>query len=605
MEQAQNFSVKSRLWLFTILFLLLIIFLSWTTFKDSFKVALSGDDWLLHYTIWIIFDIQKSASFFNPSTYLCTYCPHYLFLSVIKHFWGYSPFYYYLVSLIFRIGVSISLFFLVRKMTKQTLPALLSGIFFSVSYIGIQTTDWVFNFTHYGGIIMVCIFLILYYRAKESSSFVHLIYSSIAFAGTLIISPPRMHGLYPLILVTEFGWWLIEGKKYNFKRAGLRLIIIFIVYKIIFSSLGYGTTEYNLSQVIKGLIMAREMLFQGNTAFLLNPISTIGNYVIPDLLLQKIPLKNILTLLPIVLIFALLSSGVFYLVNFKGKAFKIYLICLFVWFLIMIFIRKTNLNFYSIYQVSYGLIGGYAVIFSLWLFSHLKQNKPLLALTLLIGQGWMLTFSLFPWLIAPYQIFDSSLRYSVQQAAGLALWMATIFTITFLGLKEKKLYHLYGIIYIFILAFILMHILFSRQYLANLRINRGTDIDSRLWNTIFRDVPTLPQDKPTVFFLSYDNYYLAEWDLRFGFPARTAIHYNITNQKANPFIIYEYDKLLSMTTDGKALIPQGYEPTSLPLDHVYGYILQNGELINTTSALREKLKHDIQALNKETPTNLQ
>lgn len=597
--------MHQRTWLFTVVFIFIILFLSWITFKDSFEIALSGDDWLLHYTIWIIFDIQKSASFLNPSTYLCTYCPHYLFLSVIKHFWGYSPFYYYLVSLIFRIGVSISLFFLVRKITKQSLPALLSGIFFSVSYIGIQTTDWVFNFTHYGGIIAVCIFFVLYFKAKNSSKIFHLIYAAVAFAGALIISPPRMHGLYPLILVAEIGWWIVEGKKYQFKKAGLRLIIILIAYKIVFSSPGYGTTEYNLSQVIKGLMMAKEMLSQGNTAFLLNPISTIGNYIIPDLLWLKIPLKNILTLLPIALIFALLSSGVFYLVNLKGKTFKIYLICLFIWFLIMIFIKKTNLNFYSIYQVGHGLIGGYTVIFSFWLFNHLKQNKSLLALALLIGQGWMLTFSLFPWLIAPYQIFDSSLRYSVQQAAGLAVWMAVIFTVILIGLKEKKLYQLQGFIYTIIVAFVIMHILFSRQYLAFLKMNRGTDINERLWNTIFQDVPILPQDKPTVFYLQYDNYYLAEWGLRFLFSSRGALHYNITNQKANPFMIYEYDKLLSMVTDGKALGPQGYEPTPLPLDHVYGYILQNGELLNTTSVLRKKLKHDIQALNKETPTNLQ
>lgn len=600
MEQTQNFSIKRKSLLFATLFIFIIFSLSWITFKDSFKIALSGDDWLLHYTIWTIFDIQKSQSYYNPLTYLCTYCPHYFSLSAIKYFWGYSPLYYYLVSLLFRIGVSIGLFFLIRKITTQTFPALLSGIFFAVSYIGIQTTDWVFNFNHYGGIIMVSFFLILYTKAKETLKLSYLFYSIIAFAGALIISPPRMHGLYPLILATEIGWLLIEGKKYNFKKAGLRLLVILITYKIIFSSPGYGTTEYNLSQVIKGLIMAKEMLAQGNTAFLLNLISTIGNYIIPDLLWQKIPLKGTLTLLPVALIFVVLSSGVLYLVNLKRKAFSIYLIALGLWFLTMLFVRRTNLNFYSIYQIGYGLIGGYTIIFSIWLFSQLKKTKSLLSFSLIVGLGWMFTFSLFPYLIAPYQIFDSSHRYSVQQAAGLAVWMATIFTITLAGLREKKYYHLQGIIYGLILSFILMHTLFSRQYLANLRINRGVDIDSRLWNTIFRDIPKLPQDKPTVFFLSYDNYYMAEWDLRFGFSSRGALHYNITNQKANPFMIYEYDKLLSMVTDGKASIPQGYEPNPLPLDYVYGYILQNGQLINITDELRQKLKNDMQTLNKGT-----
>lgn len=598
MEQTRNLFAKQGQWLIVTAFIAIVIFLSWITFKNSFGIALSGDDWLLHYTIWMIFDVQKSANFLDPSTYLCTYCPHYSFLSIIKSLWGYSALPHYLVSLLFRIGISISLFFLVRILTKQYIPAILAGIFFSVSYIGIQTTDWVFNFTHYGGIIMVCLFFILYVKAKNLTNFLTLTYATLAFIGALIISPPRMHGLYPLVLVAELSWLAIEGKKYHLKKAFLRLIILFLAYKIVLSNPGYGTTEYNLSQAIKGLIMAKEMLSQGNTIFLLNPISTIGNYVIPDLLWQKFPLSGTITLLPIALIFALLSSGVLFFANIKSRSLKIYLVCLFLWFSIIFFFRRINLDFYSIYQTGYGLIGGYTLIFSLWLFSQLKHSKPLLAFSLLLGQGWMLTFSLFPWLIAPYQIFDSSMRYSIQQAAGLAVWIATVFTIILIGSRNKRLYQTQGIIYFLIVGFVIMHILFSRQYLAFLKVNRGTDIDEQLWSTIFRDVPTLPQDKPSVFFLSYDNYYLAEWDLRFPFSSHGALHYQITNQKANPFMIYEYDKLLSIVTDGKALGPQGYKPDPLPLNYVYGYILRNRGLTNITTELREKLKNDIQALNK-------
>lgn len=598
MEQIRNPSAKPGQWLIVTVFITIVIFLSWITFKDSFEIALSGDDWLLHYTIWMIFDVQKSANFLDPSTYLCTYCPHYSFLSIIKSLWGYSAFPHYLISLFFRIGVSISLFFLVRILTKQNIPAILAGIFFSVSYIGIQTTDWVFNFTHYGGIIMVCLFFILYVKAKNLTNFLTLTYATLAFIGALIISPPRMHGLYPLVLVAELSWLVIEGKNYQFKKAFLRLAILLLTYKIILSNPGYGTTEYNLSQVIKGLEMAKDMLSQGNTAFLLNPISSVGNYLIPDMLWQKLPLSGMLSLVPIALIFGLLSTGALFFAHIKSRSLKIYLFFLLLWFLIMYLFRKTNLNFYSIYQIGFGLIGGYTLIFSYWLFNQLKSSKPLLAFALILGQGWMLTFSLFPWLIAPYQIFDSSMRYSIQQAAGLAIWIATIFTVILIGSRERKINQTQGIIYSLIAGFVLMHILFSQQYLASLKTNRGTNIDEQLWNTIFRDVPTLPQDKPSVFFLSYDDYYLAEWDLRFPFSSHGALHYQITNQKANPFMIYEYDKLLSIVTDGKALGPQGYEPDPLPLNYVYGYILRNRGLTNITTELREKLKNDIQALNK-------
>lgn len=593
----------------TLFIIITTIVLSVFTFRDSFSLALPGDDWLLHYTIWTIFDVQKSQNYFDPTTYLCTYCPHYLFLSLIKYFWGISPFHHYLVSLLIRIGIAISLFFLVKNLTKQVLPAALAAIFFSVNYIGIQTTDWVFNFTHYMGVIAVAIFIFLYFKAKSSGKLVYLLYISTAFAAALIISPPRMHGLFPLVLLIELGSWIIEGKKYNLKHAALRVFTILLTYKLVFSNPGYGTTEYNLSQVSKGLELAKTMLSSGNFAFLLNPISSVGNFVIPGPFWQKLNLTNTLNLIPIATIFTALSVSLLYLANFKRKAIWTFGATLFVYFLIIAFVRKLNLNYYSIEQVGYALIGGYTILLSLWLFFGLKKDRPLLAYAILVGQGWMFTFNLFPWLIAPYLIIESNIdsifsRYSVQQSAGLSVWMATIFTIAFLGLREKRLYKFEGILYFLILAFIIMHTSFSQQYLSFVKANRNIELDNKLWSKIFQDVPELPQDRPSIFFLTFDNYHIAEDVLRFGFSSRAALHYSITNQKANPFMIYEYNKLLSMVTDGKALEPQGYEPDPLPLDYVYGYVLQNEELKNITDQLRAKLKEDVSAWHKENPQPL-
>lgn len=584
----------------TLLVIVATILLSIFTFKDSLSLALSGDDWLLHYTIWIVFDVQKSQNYFNPMTYVCTYCPHYLFLSLIKYFWGISPFHHYLISLLVRIGIALSLFLLTKKLTKQVFPAALAALFFSVNYIGIQTTDWVFNFTHYMGVMAVAIFLLLYFKARSSGSLKHLLFISLAFAAALIISPPRMHGLFPLVLVIEIGSLIIEGKKYNFKKAILRILVILVTYKIVFGNPGYGTTEYNLAQVFKGLELAKTMLSNGNFAFLFNPISSIGNFVIPDLLWQKFSLTNVWSLLPVAIFFSTLSSCILYLARIKKTSILIYIMSLLIYFLLIAVTRRLNINFYSIQQTGYALIGGYSVLLSLWLLVGLRKSKPLLSYAILVGIGWMFTFNLFPWLIAPYQIMESGFRYSVQQSAGLSLWMATIFTIAYYGLKEKKLYKFEGVLYLFILIFILMHISFSQQYLSFVKLNRNVDLDNRLWSKIFQDIPEISQDTPSIFFLSYDNYQIAEGDLRFGFSSRTALHYSITNQKANPFMIYEYDKLLSMVTDGEALKAQGYpESDPITLDYVYGYVLKNGELINVTYQLREKLAEDVLVWQKE------
>jgi hypothetical protein len=596
MQKIKFSLARNKTW---ILVLISVILLGLITLGDSFQLAMAGDDWLLHYTIWSIFTVQKGLSYFNPTSYLCTYCPHYFFLSIIEHFWGYNNFAYYFTSFIFRIGVALSLYLLLKTITRKTLPSFLASIFFTVTYLGIQTTDWVFNFNHYGGIIFVSFFLIFYWKTHEKKNILFVLYSTLTFAGALIISPPRMHGLLPLALAAELGWLLIEGKKYNFKWAGIRLLSLLLAYKVVFSGSGYGTADYNLEQVRKGIEMGLEMLAKGNWAFLLNIITTLGNYIIPDTIWLMIPLGNMPTLLPLTILYLLLSIGIFYLVKTSRNRIYIYLAIQTIWFVFISFMRSSNIKFYSIQQTGAALIGGFTIIFTLFLFFQIKKTRPVISQILFISLFWMITFSLFPWIIAPYSIFETGLRYSVQQGAGLAVWMALIFFIAMEGIKEKNLKSGFGILVFLIVAFTSTHILLTRNYLSTVYANRNVYLDQKLWNKIFHDYPNLPQDGPTAFFLAADNPLTAEWDLRFGFSSRTALHYQITRQNSNPFMLYEYDRLLSMISDknGKAIKAQGYEPIPLPLDHVFGYILKEGELYNVTDELRQKLSSDLKASN--------
>lgn len=605
---------------FFISFFLLILFLTYLAVRQSFTLALSGDDWLLHYTIWSIFDVRGDGSLLNPLSYFCTYCPHYFFLPIISHVWGYEPIYYYFVSFLVKAGVAISLFFLVKKITKRLLPAVLASIFFAVSYLGIETTDWVFNYNHYLGIGLVSIFLVKYFKAKETGSLKDSIKAGFLFALALIISPPRMHGLFPLVMVAELGWIIIEGKKYNFRNLAKRIAIILTFYFMIIRGIGnivsflkdndinlgadwviggYGTSIY--SQIInQGLNTIKSSILQGQTDFIIDPVASLGNYIMPGMLWAKIPFSTNLFFLSF--IFGSLTYYILYLAGLRNKIASFYIFNLFLWLGFIYFLQKTNINTFLYPRVAFALVGGFTIIFTLWIFFLLKKTKPMPAHTVLLGLGWMFTFVIFPWLLSPATgIMLVWGRYSVQQAAGLAIWTAIIFLVVIDSLKIKSSYFALGITYIAIILFIFMHLSFTNNYLDHVNSYRSKELDKKYWDLITSAIPAIDKNSQNLFLLLTDqeSAEIAE-SIRFGFFGRSIIYYNITNQNYNPImVVNEYEGILSSAFDGKYLIKHGrVNPQPIAKDHIYTFYLQNKEMYNVTDQVRKKLNDDLEALKQ-------
>lgn len=617
-------------------FILGISFLSWLTIRRAFNLGLGGDDWGLHWLIWGIFGVWNEASFLHPLSYFCTYCPHYFFLSIISKIFGYTPFYYFLASLLARIFVSFSLFFLIKKLTKRTLPAVLAAVFFAVNYLGIEATDWAFNYNHILGVGLVAIFLIWYYKAKETLSRRNLLAAAALFILTAAVSPPRIHGLLLLLLVAEIGWWLIEGKKFNFKGAGLRLLVmaavnygilygISDVYLLVRDNLhfeigpyfvgnGYAAHGWNEGRVRDGLAFLQNLYAKGQSDFIIDPIATLGNFIMPDRLWLAIPFPQLSLfgrppftffsyIFPISFVWGALSLLILYFAELKKKLIPLYLVNLVFWMLFVYFLLKLNPVTFSYPRVAFALVGGFAIIFTLWLFFLIRKSQPVLAHLLLVGFGWMNTFTIFPWLISPFGIIFSWGRYAIQQAGGLAVWAAVIFFVAIDSLNQKRKFTTLGFIFILLFLFVFMHFKFSDDYLAHVETYRSKDLDKLYWSKITSDIPSLDKEGLNIFFLITDqpSAEIAE-AIRFGFGARSAIYYGIVSKDYTPFmVVNEYDSILSSVSDGKYLPKQGRKPIPTTVDRIYAFALQNKELINITRELREKLNNDLAALKQGNP----
>ena len=612
-------------------FVLLTSYLTTLTYLavgKSFNLALSGDDWLMHWMTWSIFYVRKITSIYNPMAYLCTYCPHWPQLALMEHFWGYNPFYYYLISMISRVLVALALFYSLKYITKKRYLAFMAATFFAVGYLGIETTDWVFNFIHYLGLAIAVIFLALYFRAKEKPSVKNVLLAAFVYLLALIVSPPRMHGILPLIFILEAGWFLIEGKNYKFKQAIIRILLMIFVFRSLFVGLGdltmflrkynidiggghnvygYGEQDWTFGRVVQGFDAAKTTLEEGRSDILLYPMITIGNDVLPDRLWKIIPFQKIsffgkypftffTFIFPTILFLGFLGWLLFRIIDLNIKQYIYFYLALFFLLVTVYLFKRSNVSTFSSEYVAYALVGGYAVILSVFLFFVLRKKETLISLAIAIGMGWMVTPGIFPYLIDPLNILHSWGRYSIHQGVGLSIWFAAIFFIAMKYLQKKRKYLQLALVCLLVVAFAYMHSSFTNGYLTDVTKYRSLEIDKKYWSQITSEVSSLDKNVLSVFYLESDpqDALIAEWTLRFTFVGRSALYYQITNENLNPFmIVNNYGELFSTISDGKRLAQQGKPSDQLvSINNIYAFRLKNRELSNITDVIRERLSRD-------------
>jgi hypothetical protein len=411
-----------------------------------------------------------------------------------------------------------------------------------------------------------------------------------------------MHGLLPLVFVTEFTLILIYTKSYSYKRLLLRITLLLIAYKIIFSGLGYGSTEYNLAMVTSGFSLAKDLLEKGNYVFLSNSFITIGNYILPDKLYATIPFEQIRFfgtqsssfknfLLPINTILTFICCVFLYWNNAKKSIIFLFILSSFTLMVGNQIIYKAQSSFYDLSHLLYNQISFLALIFSLILFFQARNKHPLLSQLLLIGYGWMLAFTIFPLLIAPYLVLGSSMRYSLQQSIGLSIWISSIFSLSILASLKINLVTRYIrliVIAICILAIAIIHIFSSKAYLSNTVSHRGISINTH-WNTIKSEIPTISKTQQSLFYIKSDDPITLEESFRFPFAARTAMLYQITDQTINPIIRTNYEDVVKLIKDPKEITKEGKKPTIISIKDIYAFELKNNQMINITTNIRDEL----------------
>ncbi len=226
------------------LFILTVILINFFAIGRSLQFSLSGDDWLALYRYIITF--HTLLDHFNISKYMGNYDAANILMGLIYRLFEFNPFPYYLFSLIFRVLSSLSFYPPILELTKSRLAAILSVLFFSFSYIGIESTNWVFNMTTYISISLFNLFLYLYIKNKFTLKST-LIQTTILFMA-FFFTPNRMHALIiiiPLLEILRFKFGHFKNLKTVLLRTVLFLIPIFIFRRLTASD--WDQTYYQMA----------------------------------------------------------------------------------------------------------------------------------------------------------------------------------------------------------------------------------------------------------------------------------------------------------------------------------------------------------------------
>lgn len=574
---------------FILISLLVISILQLIALWPSFRLSLYGDDWLTFWHLWSNSDPVIGLHYSPIRFFLTPYGPLDMNMGFLRMFFGYNSLPYYVASFLWRLSASFALFFLSLKLLNNKLGALFAGVFFAVSMIGLQTTDWVFDMISYMGLFLYIICNYFFFLSRQNRNYKLLIIYSIFLFLAMITVPIRMHGAFFLIIFAEFLWLItnlsIEQVKYTLFRIATFISTIIVIQNI---GSSFGNTGESITRMITGLTFIINSLKQGQPDILLHPIMSFGNMIIPELIWPQLNTGVDLFVIFSVIIFAIFVLLLLLLTpkenKTKGKLFKIIIVGLVYNFTVWLMFKYHTQGFSPPYLLGSALVGGYTTILLLNLvFNKTFGRKYIVYSSMIIF--WPYAFILFPWIAQDTNsVYPTDHRYMIMSSAGIALIWALL---TLLKINKKILVVLF-ILYTF------FHLSTTYSYFDRIAHKRNREISTKIWTAIEKDLPHFDEKKTyVVLFLTGDpmmNYYHGY----FGFNPRIAVRDKIRGFRA-PVPVADMQSLVSAVTDGKIFTYNLRDEKPIPPDQIIAFLiagdsLENVRVQNITGQLRENLR---------------
>ena len=586
----------------------LIFLIAYLVFLPSFHLALFGDDWLAFFRYDAHAGPLAPGQWHLLTYFLSPYGAQDILMGFLRYGFGYNSSLYYMTSFFLRMLAAFSLYPLIIYLTKNKLAAFFGVLFFAVTAVGLDTTNWVFNMPTYLTIGLLNIFLYLFLKARTTDNWEILALSVLVYFLAYVITPIRMHGTLPFLFLLESFWVFQEKNGKTLKKVALRfglLILVFLVIKFSGGSLGPSTEIPE--RLNSGIADKLTLLSQGRIDFIFYPILMFGSMIIPDVLLpqaNKVSSAIELFIVYLIPLFAVFVFFVFLLLKNipqlqQKKLFSKLIIFSLGWTIcVMILNIINNQSFSNVYGIILTLVGGYFFILGIFLIYNYFSNK-LVSTAIFISIVWSILSFFFAWwweslsqipVNYPYLLFSSvfptTYRYFTISAIGIAIFCATIIS---LGKDKRQQIELFGIFSVLII----FNIIATNGYLNQIASYRSQQIADKIWSSI-PQIPNLKQRKlQTIFYFEgeQDNAMTLHDVITFGFPPHMDLTYNLKEaDNITPVVISSLPDLASAVTDGKSLKAYGLPQKPFPISQIYLFHLSGKDnLIDITTAGRDQL----------------
>lgn len=526
---------------------LLLFIIGIFVFNKTFHLSLFGDEWQM---LWIVKNSVATTGQWDFNINQVKWGGYQfgaLIMYLLTEYFGYDGKAVYIFSFITRFFAALTLFYFLRKRDCSSIVAFLGALFFLITPIGLQTTDWAKNFTSYISIIFFLLCINFIYNLK---SWKNILFFLLTFSISVYVNPIRSPGI---ILTTTF----LLIFQYFFNRSVNKKNIIFSLF---------------CSLAIFFLVL--KMLVPGG--IIIGPIETLFGSIGAALLPQS-------HFYYLILLVATLLLWKRYLLSRKYLLFTLGLHTVIVPILLGPSLQLSNDKMRTI-------LGIYFTLFMISTFIIELLNKKISkALNTALPFLLIICFLFAPWLVGTLTI-DPTHRYMIYSALTLPIIVAfSLNQNILLGSKEKlsSLFKPESISFCITLLFLVMFYLSLKSEINKLYFQHNQDTAKILWQQItpYFDNYDFKNHRVVAFFNS--NIGAIEHDaITFGFGFHMGYIYkiwvdnvnNINEYERLPVVVDSLADFNSMITDGKATkkyVGEKSKPFIFPKEDAFYFKIDN------------------------------
>lgn len=491
-----------------------------------------GDDWQM---IWVVKGSLATTGHWDTgikTLHWEAYKIGALLMYLLTNFFGYDGSAVYIFSFLTRYFATLTLFYFLIRRNYSNAVAFLGSLLFLLSPIGLQTTDWVKNFTSYISIAFFILCIDSIYNLKSlRNTFIFLV----TFLLSVYINAIRAHGIIMTVIMLLI-FQILFNKLVKKRNIFLLLIslsgIIFLFNKMML----FGDT--NNFEFVSKLTLLINQIISGNLQKIEELFVLIGRGLLPE--------PSIIYIFLLVVILLLWKRYLFYK---KYLIFTTIIHTIFFFFLLK-FLPISK-------EIGIGIVGIYFTLFAVTTFLiELFNKKVMEAMNTLLPLLLSISFVILPWIFGRTEITESTHRYLIYSALIMPIIIASV-------LNQNNLRDLIGALIGFsklsaltfyaAIVFLLMFFLSIGSEVNYIYLRHNQNTANSIWKqlTPFFDGFDL-KHRRAIILIESDNEGVLHDSVLFGINYKLGFEYKIWEEDKLPIPLDTINTLQSFITDGKA-----------------------------------------------------